>query len=155
MAKRNSGTQRPDAGTVTVTAPPPATADAMEQKVLAFAEQLGRMVGTIQRKADGWMDRETLNTQVASVRDRASQLLTQLASAATASRGKVKKKKKKSSSAARRPGPGRSGGTVDAPGKKHRKPSPAGPGASTVRTEATKRRTAKTVAKTNRLRGRG
>ena len=28
------------------------------------------MVGTIQRKADGWMDRETLNTQIGSVRDR-------------------------------------------------------------------------------------
>jgi hypothetical protein len=126
----------------------------MEQRVMAFAEQVGRMVGTIQRKADGWKDHATLNTQIAGVRDRASQLLAQLASAATTVRGKVKKKKK-SPAAARRTAAGRSGGTVDAPGKKHRKPSPAGPSASTVKTQTTKRRTAKTMAKTNRLRGRG
>jgi hypothetical protein len=58
------------------------TNDVMEQRVMAFAEQLGRMVGTIQAKADGWMDRETLNKQVASVRDEATRLLEQLAGGA-------------------------------------------------------------------------
>ena len=57
-------------------------ADAMEQRLMAFAEQLGRMVGTIQAKADGWMDRETLNKQIASVRDDATKLLEQLAGGA-------------------------------------------------------------------------
>jgi hypothetical protein len=69
------------------------TTDAMEQRVMAFAEQLGRMVGTIQAKADGWMDRETLNKQVASVRDEAARLLEQLA-------GGAKKATKKATAAA-------------------------------------------------------
>jgi division protein CdvB (Snf7/Vps24/ESCRT-III family) len=58
------------------------SSDAMEQRVIAFAEQVGRMVGTIQAKADGWMDRETLNKQIASVRDDATKLLEQLAGGA-------------------------------------------------------------------------
>src|SRR3970282_1863815 len=70
------------------------TADAMEQRVMAFAEQLGRMVGTIQAKADGWMDRETLNKQIASVRDEAARLLEQLA-------GGAKKATKKATAGAR------------------------------------------------------
>jgi hypothetical protein len=58
------------------------SSDVMEQRVIAFAEQVGRMVGTIQAKADGWMDRETLNKQIASVRDDATKLLEQLAGGA-------------------------------------------------------------------------
>jgi hypothetical protein len=58
------------------------SADALEQRVMAFAEQVGRMVGTIQAKADGWMDRETLSKQITSVRDDATRLLEQLAGGA-------------------------------------------------------------------------
>ena len=36
------------------------TVDSMEQKMLAFAEQLGRIVGTVQAKAEGWLDRDAL-----------------------------------------------------------------------------------------------
>jgi len=50
---------------------------------------------------------------------------------------------------------GRSGGMVDARGKKHRKPMPADPGANIADSQAAKMRTAKTMVKTNRLRGRG
>ena len=50
---------------------------------------------------------------------------------------------------------GRSGGVVDAPGKKHRKPMPADPGANIVDSQAAKLRMAKTMVKTNRRRGRG
>ena len=50
---------------------------------------------------------------------------------------------------------GRSGGVVDAPGKKHRKPMPADPGASQAASQATKLRAAMPMVKTNRLRGRG
>jgi hypothetical protein len=75
-------------------------ADAMEQRLMAFAEQLGRMVGTIQAKADGWMDRETLNKQIASVRDDATRLLEQLAGGAK----KATKKAKAAAAAARRQG---------------------------------------------------
>jgi hypothetical protein len=50
---------------------------------------------------------------------------------------------------------GRSGGVVDAPGKKHRKPMPTDPGANIADSQAAKMRTAKTMVKTDRRRGRG
>jgi hypothetical protein len=50
---------------------------------------------------------------------------------------------------------GRSGGVVDAPGKKHRKPMPADPEAQQAASQAAKLRTARTMVKTNRRRGRG
>ena len=141
MAKRDNETTRADGGTT--------PADTMEQRVLAFAGQLGRIAGTFQAKAEGWLDREALTKQIASVRDSAAELLEQLASATksskrppvvTAAPGKTK---------------GRSGGVVDAPGKKHRKPMQAGPGANLVDSQAAKMRMAKTMVKTNRRRGRG
>ena len=147
MAKRDEGTTRTKRDTTSASV---ATADAMEQRVVAFAEQLGRMAGTIQAKAEGWMDRETLNKQIASVRDGAADLLEQLAG------GAPKASKKKPAAAAARGGnKGRSGGVVDAPGKKHRKPSPTDPGANIADSQAAKLWTAKTMVKTNRRRGRG
>ena len=117
---------------------------------MAFAEQLGRMAGTIQTRAEGWMDRETLNRQIAGVRDGAADLLEQLAG------GAMKASKKKPAAAAARGGnKGRSGGVVDAPGKKHRKPPPTDPGANIADSQAAKMWTAKTMVKTNRRRGRG
>jgi hypothetical protein len=50
---------------------------------------------------------------------------------------------------------GRSGGVVDAPGKKHRKPMPSDPGAKQAASQAAKMRAVKTMIKTNRRRGRG
>ena len=143
--------------------------DSMENRMLAFAEQLGRIVGTVQAKAEGWLDREALNAQISSVRDSASELLNQLgggtpkeaaasrpASRPTAAkaadstkggaRGKAAVKPKPSAKgrvaskvrasatsgalAAKGAGKGRSGGVVDAPGKKHRKPMPSESGAT-------------------------
>jgi len=149
MAKRDNGTKRTNSGTTTNT-PVATTAEAIEQRVVAFAEQLGRMAGTIQANAEGWMDRETLNKQIASVRDGAADLLEQLAGGATKA-----SKKKPAAAAARGGNKGRSGGVVDAPGKKHRKPSPTDPGANIADSQAAKMWTAKTMVKTNRRRGRG
>ena len=150
MAKRDNGTKRTNSDTTTTPASGATTADAMEQRVLAFAEQLGRLAGTIQAKAEGWMDRETLNRRIASVRDGAAELLEQLA------RGATNAPEKKPATAATRGGnKGRSGGVVDAPGKKHRKPKPTDPGASLVGSQAAKMRMARTMVKTNRRRGRG
>jgi hypothetical protein len=50
---------------------------------------------------------------------------------------------------------GRSGGVVDAPGKRHRKPMPSDPGANLADSQAAKMRTARPMVKTDRLRGRG
>jgi hypothetical protein len=93
---------------------PPATA-AVEKRVVALAEQLGRLVGTVQAKADGWVDLPALNTQLMRIRDGAAGILGQMRSARSQSRkGKGRKPTAKAA--------GRSGGKVDAPGKTHRKP---------------------------------
>jgi hypothetical protein len=150
MAKRDNGTERTNGATTTTNASGPTTADTMEQRVVAFAEQLGRVAGTLQAKAEGWMDREALNTQIASVHDGAADLLRQLAGGATKA-----SKRKPVAAAARGETKGRSGGVVDARGKKHRKPMPTDPGANIADSQATKMRAAKTMVKTNRRRGRG
>jgi hypothetical protein len=121
----------------------------MEERVLAFAEHLGRIAGTVQAKAEGWMDRDALTKQIASVRDGAAELLGQLAS------GTTKASRRNPAAMALGKAKGRSGGVVDAPGKKHRKPMPAEPDANVAGSQAAKMRTAKTMVKTNRRRGRG
>ena len=150
MTKRDNATTRVSRGTRTTSASGAATADAMEQRVVAFAEQLGRIAGTFQAKAEGWLDREALTRQIASVRDGAAELLEQLAG--DAPKGS---KRTPAATAAPRQTKGRSGGMVDAPGKKHRKPMPTDPGANIADSQAAKMRTAKTMVKTNRRRGRG
>ncbi len=143
--------------------------DSMENRMLAFAEQLGRIVGTVQAKAEGWLDRDALKAQISIVRDSASELLTQLgggtpkeaaasrrasradaseaaestrggargkaaAKPKTSAKGRVASKVRASSTsgaaANKGAGKGRSGGAVDAPGKKHRKPMPSESGAT-------------------------
>jgi hypothetical protein len=151
MAKRkgrNESAERP-----TADAAQTATADATEQWVMAFAEQLGRMVGTVQARAEGWMERDALTTQVAGVRDAAVDLLERLAGGATPLSKRASKKQP--AAPARRASQGRSGGVVDAPGKKHRKPLPSDPAAKTARSQAATLRAATPMVKTSRRRGRG
>jgi hypothetical protein len=102
--------------------------DAIEQRVVAFAEQLGRLVGTVQAKADGWMDRPALQEQVTRIRDGAAGLLRQLGPVQNSRGGKRRAKAGARAKAAKATGVrgaagSRSGGKVDAPGKKHRKPA--------------------------------
>ena len=149
MAKPDNGTRRTNGGTTMANASGAMTANAVEQRVVAFAEQLGRLARTVQAKAEGWMDRDTLYRQIASVRDGAADLLEQVAGGAT------KASKNPAAAAAREGNKERSGGVVDAPGKKHRKPMPTDPGANIVDSQAVKMRTARTMVKTNRRRGRG
>src|SRR5207245_5001243 len=89
MAKRNSGGKRGNPQTTNAAAgngnqqtggqgTGASSNDPMEQRVVAFAEQLGRIVGTVQAKTEGWMDRDALNKQIAGVRDSAAELLEQL-----------------------------------------------------------------------------
>jgi hypothetical protein len=136
MAKRSSTAQR--------TSEP---ASSLERQVIAFAEQLGYVAGSIQSRTEGLVDRKALSRQVASVRDGAKHLLDQLATgvASRVRRAPVSKKPVRRA---------RSGGTVDAPGKRHRKPPPAGASAAVTRTQAAKLRTAAPMAKTFRRRAR-
>jgi hypothetical protein len=141
MAKRKSATTRATGGT--------RTAGTMEGRVLAFAEQLGRIAGTVQAKADGWLNREALTRQISGVRDGAAELLEHLGVGAT------RAKKARAAKASPRKAKGRSGGVVDAPGKKRRKRLPADPDATVAASQAAKTRLARTMVKTNRRRGRG
>jgi hypothetical protein len=96
------------------------TVDSVEQRVVALAEQVGRIVGTVQAKAEGWFDRKALSEQFASVRDSAADMVKHLALVA---KGPAKQARVKAADATQR-----SRGSVDAPGKKHRKPGPSAPG---------------------------
>ena len=145
MAKRDSsGKQTTATSTATTT-------DAIEQRVVAFAEQLGRIAGTVQAKAEGWMDRDALKAQIASVRDGAADLLEQLADGAM----KTSKDAIKAASMASGEAKRKARAFVDAPGKKHRKPMPTDPRAVAADAKSSSMRSAKESMKTVKLRGRG
>ena len=131
---------------------------AVEQTVVQFAEQLGRLIGTAQARADGLLDRKALEGQLASIRDAAAELLEQVtgaprpgARASNAAKPDVAKPdaakpkaaqsnaagkpsarrssgRKGTPKAAARKAAARSRGPVDAPGKRHRKPAPTARG---------------------------
>jgi hypothetical protein len=161
MAKRN--TPNTSGGQTTDGAPRSASnGDSAEDRFIALAEQLGRIVGTIRAKADGWLDRDALTQQLTQVRDGATHLLEQIGvsgsageqsgrdngeqpaasntdtgrQSGTASRQQNSRRAAKGGRAETAEGSGtgrqnnpltmrgRSGGVVDAPGKKHRKPVP-------------------------------
>lgn len=154
MAKRDNGTARTTRTQSNAPATPD-TNDPIEQRVIAFAEQLGRIVGTMQAKAEGLMDTEAVRKQVSSVRDSAADLLSRL-SPKTASPAKSAKKPATTGRSTAKETKGRSGGVVDAPGKKHRKPLPPGPEISRARSLAGKAQAAKTMrVKATTRRGRG
>jgi uncharacterized phage infection (PIP) family protein YhgE len=155
MAKRDSGGKQTKAKAATPTATS-TTGDAMEQRVVAFAEQLGRIAGTVQARAEGWMDREALNKQIASVRDGAAELLDQLAGSVTSITSTAKKAATAAAAAtSKAASKGRSGGVVDAPGKKHRKPTPADPRAVAADAKRANMRSSQASMKTTKTRGRG
>jgi hypothetical protein len=87
-----------------------------------FAEQLGRIVGTVQAKANGWLDRDALSAQVSGIRDSAANLLEHLAGSQTDATAQPRTTGPATAAASNRQA--RSGGVVDAPGKRHRKPVP-------------------------------
>jgi len=142
MAKRESGKQTETAAAISETA---------EQRVLAFAEQIGRMAGTVSAKAEGWMDRETLKKQVAAVRDSAAELLEHLSDGVTKMTSRVKKTAVKAAATAKKQGRG----LVDAPGKKHRKPMPKDPRAVAADAKSVTMQAGKASMKTTKTRGRG
>ena len=91
--------------------------DLVEEKLLAFAEQLGGFMGTVQTKAPGWLDRTVLNTAIGRIQDSAADLLAHVNREDALQRNTTAKQT--AISALRR-----SRGPVDAPGKRHRKPLP-------------------------------
>ena len=92
-------------------------ADPMEERVVAFAEQLGFLVGTVQAKAEGWLERKALSKEIGRIRDSAAALLDHVNREGTLP-GKAAAKPTAA------PATRLSRGPVDAPGKRHRKPLP-------------------------------
>ena len=150
MTRRSPRAIQRDSSTAPTTPSDTPRVDGLEERLLAFAEQLGRIAGTVQAKTAGWMDGDPLKHELARVRDGAAELLQQL----TADAPPVPQNKPTAGAAPRR-SRGRSGGIVDAPGKKHRPPLPTDPGADRADSQAAKMRAAKTMVKTRRRRGRG
>ena len=151
MTRRNPAAPQGETSAAPTTSPATPRVDGLEQRVLAFAEQLGRIVGTVQAKTAGWMDGDALKKELARVRDGAAELLQQL----TADAPPPVAVSTRTGGPAPGKTPGRSGGIVDAPGKKHRRPMPTDPGANRADSQAAKMRDAKTMVKTFRRRGRG
>jgi hypothetical protein len=76
MAKRNTTTKNADPTTGGAAGSQSGSGSA-EDRVIALAEQLGRIVGTMQAKAGGLLDRDALMQQISQVRDGATHLLEQ------------------------------------------------------------------------------
>ena len=147
MTKRTHSPTRRNSNTAPTIPSGTPTADVLEERVVAFAEHLGRIAGTVQAKAAGWMDGDALKKELARVRDGAADLLQRLTP--------VVAENTPNAGAAPRRSRARSGGMVDAPGKKHRAAMPTDPGANRADSQAAKVRAAKTMVKTPRRRGRG
>ena len=149
MTRRSPSATRRTSSAAPASSPGAPREDGLEERVLAFAEQLGRIAGTVQAKTAGWMDSAALKKELARVRDGAADLLQQL----TPDASSVAVNSPAATPATKRQG--RSGGIVDAPGKKHRPRMPTDPGANRADSQAAKVRVAKTMIKTSRRRGRG
>lgn len=64
----------------------------VEKRILGLAEQLGRLIGTVERKAEGLVDQQALTKQVEQIRDSATELLEHLSGAIGAGRASAKSK---------------------------------------------------------------
>ena len=117
----------------------------VEERVIALAHQLGRLIGTVERKAEGWLDQDALHKQVTQIRDGADELLDHLRGAIASGRAAAKPGSTRASAPA-----DRSGGTVDAPGKAHRKPTASARGAKHSDSTISKIKGAKTMRRGNR-----
>jgi hypothetical protein len=98
------------------------TSGDFEQRVVAFAEQLGWVVGLAQARTEGWLDTTRLREQLTHIRDGASNLLAQLQEPAVTDAGTSTPNRN-----ARMNRPTADQSKVDAihaPGKRHR-PAPA------------------------------
>ena len=87
-----------------------------EEVLLDFAEDLGRLLGTAEKKAVAWLEqRKAITVQLTALRDKANQLLEQLSATEVATairRGRGQASEGASEDSARRPkGPGISAAT--------------------------------------------
>lgn len=91
--------------------------DLIEQRLVAFADQLGVFVGTVRARGESSLDRIVLAAELGRIRDSAVDLLTRLTQEDTSQR---ETPVSPTAATVTR----RNRGPVDAPGKRHRKPQP-------------------------------
>jgi hypothetical protein len=120
----------------------------VEERIVVFAEQLGRLIGTVESKTQGWInqDQKAFRDQLTQLRDGAAELLSHLGGALSSGRDAAKRQKKQSKATP----VGRSGGTVDAPGKTHRKMAKGTRGAKHSDERISKIKAAKTMRRSQR-----
>ena len=106
-------------------------------RAVALAEQLGRIIGTIEGTAESWMNRPALAEQLIRVRDGANRVLKTVGSTAAGMKGAGKKKTPKRAAAGRK-----MADKAHAPGKRHRKPAPNAKGVKKSDQRIAKMRTA-------------
>jgi hypothetical protein len=125
-AKKNSGarTHSGQSQKTTAGAATGAAAGTMDQRLTAFAEHLGTLVGTLQNKAEELVDREALARELSSLKDDASGLLDQLGSFASSVGARTAKGRRPAAPASKKETKRADRGPVDAPGKRHRQPPP-------------------------------
>ena len=118
MATRTGKTTQPlqatDPSAISATNP-------LEAHVIAFAEQVGRIVGTVQARTQGWADRQNLTDQLTRIRDGAADLLDRLGSGTAPAAAPTARPATPATTRQSR-------GKVDAPGKTHRKAPTPTPG---------------------------
>ena len=128
------------------------TGDVVEDRLRAFAAQVGTMVGTVQRRAEGWLESDVLRAEVARIKDSASDLLEYMNSLAPSlpggEKGTPRRPQRSAVTRVSKRGP------VDAPGKRHRKPPPQERGSRRM-TDPEGSQTGPQKVKAARRRGRG
>jgi hypothetical protein len=82
------------------------------QRIEGFAEDLGKLLGTARRKAEGWLSqRQAIAKHLSEVRDTASGLLAQLGHEAAVARRRGRRAVKAVAAGMRKRGPGRPKGS--------------------------------------------
>jgi hypothetical protein len=109
-------------------AAPKTKSERAEPTVIVLAEKLGTFLGRATKKADAVLANPTVRQRAGQIRDGATALVKQMNRAGAVVAKTVAKAKpaaKKTSNAQpAKTTKGHSGGVVDAPGKRHRKPPP-------------------------------
>ena len=131
-------------------APAPTSDSAVEQKLIALAEQMVRLIGTVQAKTEGWLDRRNLEESLTRIREGASDVLAHLTPRTGETQTGDQRSEPRASNAAD------AGGLEDpahAPGKKHRQPAPSARGVKHSDQRVAKMRNAEEVRRRRKSKG--
>jgi uncharacterized membrane protein YccC len=90
------------------------SSDDFDDRVVQYAERLGRLIGTVQAKTEGLLDRAALAKNLENIRDGAADLLTRLTPSTPAQKRSTRKPSPRATA--------RDASMVAAPGKRHRTP---------------------------------